>query len=404
MTMRTDNKLVLAVFFGGPGVEHDVSVLTGLQILDGLDPARYDAFPVYWGLDGVWRVGEALRERRNYLPNDAMRRTLDEIRLAVGGPQARPCLESTKRSLLGARRHYEFDLAIPAFHGDLGEGGAFQGLLDCAGIPYIGSPVAPCAVALNKMMAKTLFKGLGVPTLPGQLIQRPAPERMQDMPQLAQSLSVPYPVCIKPNNLGSSVGVTRAQNAQQALAGLQQVFRLDTAALIEPFVEDLVEYNLAVMRGSDGQILYSAIERPLRASEVLDFKDKYLSGGDLDSKLAAPMDMGMASATREFHPKALPEDKAQTLRIWAGRIFEGLEARGTIRIDFIGHAGTGELWANEVNICPGSLAYYLWEQAQPRLLLRDLLTQLVEQARIDARQAHRVTDPAQAASAIFRRK
>ena len=402
-------KPVVAVVFGGPSTEHDVSILTGLQILDAIDSSRYDTLPVYVTLEGHWYVGDALRSRMNYLPGEAVRKTLDRVFLPVGGAPEEVAdgrwrlVSAAARSLLGRKpRSYAFDVVVPAFHGTGGEDGSFQGLLNTLGVPYVGCDVLPAAVSMNKAVAKALIRAVGVPVLPAIAVPRPSGAGFASLGELAARVDMPFPVCVKPCNLGSSVGVSQADDRAGLEAALSTVFKFDTAALVETFVPDLVEYNVAVTRAL-GETRVSAIERPIRKEKLLDFRDKYLSGGDADSKLAIPFSEGLASATRVINPPELTPARQEQIRTWAIRAFEALDARGSARIDFLCNGTTGEIWLNEVNTIPGSLGYYLWENANPPVSFPALLSALLEEAIETARARQRVTDPVQANAGVFKR-
>jgi D-alanine-D-alanine ligase len=394
----------IAVIFGGPTIEHDVSVLTGLQIVEAIDSTRYDTLPVYISLDGEWLVGEALRSRKSYLPDEKTRRGLDRVYLPVGRPAAggRWELVSTEtKGLFGrAAQSYPFDVAIPSIHGSFGEDGTLQGLFNVLEVPYVGCDVLGASVLMNKSVAKQFFRSLEVPVLPAELVRRPA-SGFADLKSLAGAIKLPLPLCVKPNGLGSSVGVSAARTPAELEAGLAAVFKVDGAAIVEPLVPDLVEYNVAVTRAF-GDTRTSAIERPLRKDELLNFRDKYLAGGDMDSKLSIPFSEGMASATREINPASITNEQVANIRAWAGRVFEALELRGTARADFLCDGTTGELWLNEFNTFPGSLAYFLWEAVQVNFT--ELLTALIDEAVASAAARRRSIDPATAGAAIFKRR
>lgn len=406
-------KPVVAVVFGGPSTEHDVSILTGLQILDAVDSSRYDTLAVYISLEGHWYVGDALRSRKNYIPGEAVLRTLDRVFLPVGGApedasdgrsSSRPRLVSTApRSLLGRKtRSYPFDVVLPAMHGTFGEDGTFQGLLNVVGVPYVGCDVLPAAIAMNKSLAKAVVRSIGVPVVPSVSVPRPSGGAFTSLSELAARVDIPFPVCVKPCNLGSSVAVSQAGDRAGLEAALSTVFKFDTAAVVERFVPNLVEYNVAVTRAF-GETRVSAIERPIRKEKLLDFRDKYLSGGDADSKLAIPFSEGMASATRVINPPELTPDRQEQIRSWAARAFEAIDGRGAARIDFLSDEQTGEIWLNEINTLPGSLGYYLWENAKPPVSFSELLGGLIDEAMEGSRNRQRVVDPVQASANVFRR-
>src|SRR5690348_3718986 len=274
------NETRVAVFLGGRSPEHDVSVITGLQALKAIDQDRFVAFPVYVTPRGEWLVGESLSERRSYLPDARTRGELAEVTLSLGEP-GRGVLVPKRSGLFSRRPPLEFDAAVLAFHGLGGEDGQFQGLFETANLPYTGMRTLASAVFMDKAATKRLLAGPGIPLLPYAVVPRSA-GGLPSAERLAALISgIGFPCVVKPVHLGSSIGVGKADNIEEVRALLPMIFRLDTQAIIEPFVANLAEYNLSVMRVG-GVVRTSAIERPKRAEELLDFRQKYLSGGNGD--------------------------------------------------------------------------------------------------------------------------
>lgn len=397
----------IAVIFGGESVEHDVSILTGLQFLDALDAAKYEGFPVYVDTKGRWWAGEDLRERAFYPVTEAKRKKLTRLALPLEAVRGeRPRLLAQKRGLLGRGGEIEFDLAVPAIHGTFGEDGTLQGLLEFLGIPYAGCPPLGAAAAMDKAFTKRFLEGLGIPVLPHLAVAKPPPGKRLDKKTLAKDLkralgNTPFPVIVKPNGLGSSIGVTRAGNMDEVLAGLLLCFRLDYAAIVEPFVPNLAEYNVAVSRAA-GSLRASVIERPLKASEFLAFRDKYLSGGDEGAKLKGGASEGMASLNRVLEPNELPARKKQQIRAWACEAFAALGLAGSVRVDFLCDTKKGRVWLNEINTIPGSFAFYLWQESKPRLSFTELAGALVEEGLARARERRRDTDRLVGGGIIFK--
>src|SRR5260370_36672271 len=270
------NETRVAVFLGGRSPEHDVSVITGLQALKAIDQERFVPFPVYVNPRGQWFVGDALAERRNYLPDVRTQADLSEVTLSLGEP-GRGVLMPKRSGLFGRRSPMEFDVALPAFHGLGGEDGQMQGLFEIANLPYAGIRTLAAAVFMDKAATKRLLRGLDLPLLPYAVVSRTA-GGLPSADALAALLSgIGFPCIVKPVHLGSSIGVGKADNLAEVRALLPMIFRLDRQALVEPFVPNLVEYNLSVMRVGR-QVRTSAIEQPKRAEELLDFRQKYLPG------------------------------------------------------------------------------------------------------------------------------
>ena len=220
-------KKTIAVFFGGRSPEHDVSVVTGLQVLNAIDQTKYNAFPVYITTDGKWMIGDALRERKNYLPDRTMLASLTEVTLDVsasGSPKGR--LISKKKSLFGGAKDVEFHVAIPAFHGLIGEDGNLQGLFETAKVPYTGMRTMASSVTMDKGLAKRLMQSLDIPTLPFAILKRPDSGYQMPVGEIDEALKdLKYPVCVKPCHLGSSIGVAKCKTAEEVNACLPAIFK-----------------------------------------------------------------------------------------------------------------------------------------------------------------------------------
>jgi D-alanine-D-alanine ligase len=275
----------------------------------------------------------------------------------------------------------EFDVALLAFHGSHGEDGCIQGLFQVANVPYTGMRLLASCAFMDKAATKQFLLGSGISLLPHAVLRRPAAGLIPGKEEVESSMGeLCFPVVVKPLHLGSSIGVARASSIDEVRAALPGIFKLDDQAILEPFVENLVEYNVAV-RCANGRIQTSAIEKPEKKHAVLDFKDKYGSGSDDVSavKRAGVMNSQTLAGTREINPK-LPKDFEAKLRHWAATCFAALGGTGAPRIDFLSNAQTGELWLNEVNPCPGWYAFFLWEAASEPILYVDLLSALIDEA------------------------
>ncbi len=402
----SQGKKRIAVFFGGRSPEHDVSVVTGLQILGALDASLYESFPVYVTTDGVWLTGDVLRGRGNYMLDVGNRKKTREVTLDVtNGKTGR--LLPRKAGMFGNEAQ-EFDVAVLSFHGLNAEDGSIQGLFDVAGVPYCGMRPMASAVLMDKSATKKFMQGLGIPVLPYAVLRRPAEGFFipkEDIAAIMKAGGIGFPCIIKPSHLGSSIGVAKVNSLDELVACLPRAFEYDDAAILEPFVKNLVEYNVAVSKIS-GTIKTSAIERPKTKDELLDFKQKYLSGGGSKNKSGTKTpgtsSEGMLSLTREINPKLDPAME-KNIRGWAHRMFEGIEGTGAPRIDFIGNSESGEIWLNEVNPWPGSIGYFLWEAAPEPLLFSELLNGLIDEALAERRKRIIPKDPVPVDARLFRR-
>jgi len=402
-------KKSIAVFFGGRSPEHDVSVVTGLQILSAIDTEKYEAFPVYISTEGEWLVGDILAERASYMLNADRRKQVRAVTLDLK-PGKRAQLVPLKTGLLGNMKPIEFDVAVPSFHGLYGEDGNIQGLFEFAGVPYAGMRTMGSSVLMDKGATKKVLQGAGIPVLPYAMIYRPHSGYMIAEDELKDTLGdIAFPCIVKPSHLGSSIGVAKANSIEELRASLPGVFEFDDAAIVEPFVENLVEYNVSVSKAFDG-LRTSAIERPKATDELLDFKQKYLSGSDSKTgdktggtKVVGAISEGMLSLTRELNPE-LDEETILNIKRWAKTMFKAVEGTGAPRIDFIGNSKSGELWLNEVNPWPGSIGYFLWEAAADPILFTDFMTGLIEEAITERKKRNMPKDPVPAEARLLERK
>ncbi|MEM7679735.1 MAG: D-alanine--D-alanine ligase, partial [Pseudomonadota bacterium] len=376
------SKIRVAVFFGGRSPEHDVSVVSGLQVLGAVDPNKYDAFPVYVAQDGRFLTGDVLRERSNYMLSGASEAHCVEVTPDVKADKIGRLIPK-KTGFFGKPKAIEFDVALPVFHGLYGEDGHVQGLFEMMGVPYTGSRVMASSILMDKVATKWILHDLDIPHLPYAVIERPDSGYFISQDDLKKTLGkLKFPLILKPVHLGSSIGVAKVNDLEELSACLPAVFEYDDSAIVEPFVQNLVEYNVAVSK-IGGTVRTSAIERPKATEELLDFKQKYLSGGDNKSgnklggsKSAGQISEGMLSLTRELNPELKPKQEEQ-IRAWAETMFSALNGSGAPRIDYICDGKSGEIWMNEVNPIPGSYGYFLWEAASDPLLFSELVSGLI---------------------------
>ncbi len=278
-----------------------------------------------------------------------------------------------------------------------------QGLFETANLPYTGMRTLASAVFMDKAATKRLLRGLDIPLLPYVVVTRGASGLPSADALSALIGNMGFPCIVKPAHLGSSIGVGKAEDIEEVRALLPAIFRLDRQAIIEPFVPNLVEYNLSVMRVG-GTVRTSAIERPKRAEELLDFRQKYLSGGGGKTGIKGDSgdSQGMLSLTRDINPD-LPAGLAADLRRWATLAFEAVDGTGAPRVDFYCNEKTGETWLNEVNPCPGSFGYFLWEAAEPPIRFTALLSGLIDEALARHRESQLPDDPVPPDARLLRR-
>ena len=382
-------KIRIGLFFGGPSVEHEVSVITAMQALAALDKEKYQPVPVYVTKEGLLYTGEAAAKLESYRSLPALISKLTRVDMVREDDL--PTLMRHGRKRFGSNVISPLDVALLLFHGTGGEDGSYQGFLEQLGLPYTGCDVTASAIGMDKWAMKALFAAAQIPHLPAVKIRRE--DWYTDDAPLAQRAEreIGYPCIVKPVNLGSSVGISRAANRHALNAALDTAFQYAQAALVERAVTPLREINCAVL-GDASSAKASVCEEPLLAGEVLTFHDKYQRGTKSEGgPAAAPSGAkgdGMASLSRRI-PADLPEETAERIQQMAVDAFHAIGAAGVARVDFLMDADSGELWVNEINTIPGSMSFYLWEASG--LPYGQLLDSLVDLALKRQRDRARVT-------------
>jgi D-alanine-D-alanine ligase len=343
----------VAIIFGGPSPEHDVSVLTGLQAARELARAGSTVRALYWSKVGEWFEVDPALEAPAFV--DGVPGGATPLRL-VAGPGGGFSAEGGR---FARARPYPVDVAIVCCHGGPGEDGTLQGLLDLAGIAYTGPTVASAALGMDKLAFCGLVRNAGIPTLDRVALESDT-----------ATVGFEGPYIVKPRFGGSSIGIEVVADLATARGLLETNRHLAAGAVLEPYRDDCFDLQIAVR--SWPQMELSAIERPLRTPraggaagepEILGYADKY-KGGE-----------GMASAPREL-PAAVSERLAERIQAAARSVARLAGVRGVARIDFLSDGV--EAFVNEVNTIPGSLARYLW--IDPPVGFSRLLSDLVDEA------------------------
>jgi D-alanine-D-alanine ligase len=360
----------VAVLFGGPSVEHDVSIISAQQLMAAMEP-KHEPIPVYLARDGRWWTGDALREIGSYGGDAPSRAEPLELRLGRdGAPFAAP----GGSRFTGRDRDLQVDAAINAIHGTGGEDGSLLGALELSGVPYVGGGVAAAAVAMDKRLGKLVYAEAGVEVCPHTLIYRDEFTRDREA-TLRRAGEQGMPCYVKPASLGSSIGVARVGSPEELEEALELCFELDLTALVEPALDDWIEVNVAILGSRSTELRASEVEQPVRdADAALSFEDKYLRGGgkgDGGAKAGGGGGAkeggseGMASADRII-PAPISPAAAEALVDAAKRAHLGLGFFGVVRYDFFlkdPEGGSPQVVLNEANTVPGSFAFYLFEPA-----------------------------------------
>jgi D-alanine-D-alanine ligase len=356
---------VVGVIFGGRSVEHDVSIITGQQVIRAFDSARYEVVPIYIDREGRWFTGEPLLEIKNF-KNEVV--SLKGVESAILSPsvQHHGLIINPTAGRFEKSDVKRLDVVFPTVHGSHGEDGTLQGLFELADIPYVGCGVLGSALANDKVLTKIVLSQQGIPVAEAVSFSRAEWEQAPDNVISHITHELKYPVFVKPATLGSSIGIGKANDETMLRACIEVALNLDSRVLVEIGIENALEINCAVM-GNGTDITASVLEQPVSWDDFLSFEDKYTRGGG----------GGMKGAERLI-PAPLKSDLTERIQQMAIQAFRAIEGRGTARLDFLVRPDTDDIILNEINTMPGSLAFYLWQHQgmQPR----DVVVKLVELA------------------------
>jgi D-alanine-D-alanine ligase len=346
------------IMFGGQSAEHDVSVITGLQVLENIDRDLYTPIVLYVSKQGEFLLMKDMKARNDFL-------TTKKQHVVFGINKKGGFITTTG---LFAKKYYPYSVYL-AFHGGRGESGIIQGMLDAFSLPYTSSNVEGSAVTMNKRITKELLRSANIPTIEGlSYVATEVKENVKTCVENSKNV-LGFPVIIKPVHLGSSIGITVAKNEIELELALLEASQKDNEILIEKFIPNIVELNCSVRYVHDG-IECSEIERPISKDEILSFKDKYKNGAKKTSG------GGMASLSREL-PAKIPSDLKQKVHDFSKKAFVICGCKGVVRIDFI-LSPEAELFLNEINPIPGSMAFYLWETSG--IPFKQQITDVIEQS------------------------
>lgn len=343
-------KRKVAMIFGGKSVEHEVSVISGIQAFLSMDTEKYDVIPVYMTKNNEMYVGDEIGKIESYRDIDALLAKSQRVIMVNDGKEV--SLVSYPVRKFGKNRKITIDVAFPIVHGTNVEDGALQGYLKTLGIPFVGCDVTASAIGMDKFIMKEVLKGAGVPVLDAKLFTL---SDYADMNTLIETVeqSLGYPVIVKPVNLGSSVGINVAKTRVEFVDAIDDAFRYATKVLVEHAITALREINCSVL-GDENEAIASECEEPLHTKDILSYEDKYVSNAKGSGS------KGMASVSRKI-PAELSSEKREEIRDMAVKSFKALGCNGVSRIDFMIDEETDALYFNEINTIPGSLAFYLWE-------------------------------------------
>ena len=373
--------LKVAVIYGSRTCEHDVSIVSALQAMDNLDKNEYEIVPVYIARDGQWYTGRLLRNITFYsafkpelvthvapvMSEDGKLTLMPVTSIAPHGFKGMVKVLMSNMNL-GEDTVEKCDVVLPVMHGMNGEDGTLQGLLELFNVPYTSTGVLGSALGMDKIAMKQFFRGCGLPVVDGMWFARSEWNKNHEEVLNRVESSCPYPVYVKPANLGSSIGISRATDRQSLIKAIETAVEYDRRILVERGIEKPVEINCSALR-IKGEVRASLCEMPASWEEFLTFDDKYLRGSKSGKS------QGMESLARKV-PAPISDELTQRIQQMTTQVYNAMDCKGVVRIDYM-LDGDG-LYINEINIIPGSLAFYLWEPLG--ISFKEMLDCMIEDA------------------------
>jgi len=365
----------IAVIFGGKSAEHDVSIVTAIaSVIKPLELSKkYRVEAVYIAKNGAWFWDDRLKDIKLFTSGEIDRFV---TRTSPASVQFDGGMTLVKASgLAGRKRHRTIDIVFPSMHGTYGEDGALMGLLDMAGVPYVGCGLEASVLAMDKVATKQMAVANGLPS--NKFVYFMSKELEPDPATALKTVKkeLRYPLFVKPAHLGSSIAITRVVNDTELRNAMEVAARFDDKLIVEEAVANLIEVTLPVI-GND-ELTPAYLEQPLvNAESFFDFETKYMSGG---KKMGGAKTGGKRGAQGYSKiPADLPKDlyaRAETVGLG---VYRALGCSGIARVDMLIDSKTKQVFVNEVNPLPGSLYAHNWRQKGISNV--ELTTRLVELA------------------------
>ncbi|MBE7077881.1 MAG: hypothetical protein E7377_04170 [Clostridiales bacterium] len=356
----------VAVFFGGKSCENEISVLTGVFVLNLLDREKYVPIPIYIHTDG----GLYTSPKMNDLEVFREKRYSSFERIFIDGGTVY-ALNGAKRKI---KRLTKIDVALNCCHGGLGEGGGVSAIAEWNGIPLASPDLTPSGILMDKYTTKLIMRGLGIPTVDYIRVNEKDYEKRGAFLLRSIEGKLKYPVIVKPARLGSSIGIALAKDESEVKRAIETAFTLDSRIIIEKYLEEKQDVNCAAY-SLGGEIFVSEPETAF-LDGVYSFEDKYVNR----TRDGMPAFLGKGGGRY-----ALKGDLREKIRAYTKTVYKRLDLKGVVRMDFLVSADRAYLC--EVNTVPGSLAYYLFCErvSDARSFFSDLIEDAIAQGKTEKR-------------------
>lgn len=342
--------LNVAVFFGGKSVEHDVSIVSAQIVMENLRQLnQYKILPIYIDKKGNFLYDDSLQYIETFQKLDE-----DKLKKMRGysvelDAEAKGLRIFKKQGMFAGAKTLSVDVVFPVMHGMNGEDGTLHGLAEILNCPVVGCGVLGSALGMDKVMMKSVWKANDIPMVKYLWFMRKDWQKNAENVYSQIEKELQYPLFVKPANLGSSIGISKAKNRQELEFAFEVAAHYDRKIIVEEGVKNLIEINCALL-GNDEPIP-SLLEQPASYEDFLTFEEKYINEGGTMKGIKGKVKI----------PAELDEQMTKEIQATAVKAFKILDCAGTSRVDFLVDKDTNRFYANEINTIPGSLQLHLWE-------------------------------------------
>lgn len=351
-------KLNIGVIFGGKSLEHELSILTAIQAMDNIDKERYEVVPIYITKDLTIYSGGMLRYIDSYKDFNLIKKYATKVNLI--NKRGRFILQTTG---LIKREYKEIHLAFPVVHGKNTEDGSIVGYLETLGIPYMGSDIYASSLCQDKVFTKEVLKANYLPVT-DYVDFMDYDYRIDKEDIFKQIDKLSYPLIVKPARLGSGIGIEIAGRKEELESSIEKVMQIDERVIVEEYIENRSEYNMAVI-ASAGKLIGSVVEE-IEKDGFCDYYDKYHKEDNKDDTF------------RRTYPAAISKALAEEIEKTSKKVYQVLALTGVARIDYIYDNKKKKLYINEINTVPNFLSHHLFEDKN--IDYRELLCIMIKEA------------------------
>ena len=345
----------VGVIFGGDSVEHEVSIISALQAMENIDEEKYEIVPIYISKDRHFYTGAALRDMDTFKYFDNMKKFVKEITICR---KDKDIVLQKVKGFFG-RNVNTIDVAFPIVHGKGVEDGSLAGFLETLGLPVVGPSVLGAALGQDKVVLKQVLEANNIKT--PKYVWFYDYEYSINKDEILNKVEIlGYPVIVKPANLGSTIGIGVAHSRNELETKIDEALEYEKKIVVEEMIPNLLELNCAVCGNYEYSETSLVAEMKMK-HELLTFEDKYLGGGKGKGMKGSAKTPNSISTSEFEVPANIPEEMTNKIYEISKQVFRALNLKGVCRIDYLVNRETGDIYVNEPNTIPGSLAFYLYE-------------------------------------------